>query len=107
MAVGRFCRRRAIKFQYRCLGCRPILISTVAQFGLSLWMADNSDEYEKQARECERMAQNSRSEVDRASWLRLAQEWQRLLRGLRHNETPQVDQKNWPRSNDPGSGTEH
>ena len=70
-------------------------------------MADTGDEFEKQARECERMAKNSVSDIDRASWLRLAQEWMRLLRGSRGNETVQADQKDLPRSNDTDSKTEH
>jgi len=58
-------------------------------------MGNESDEYARQAAECERMAKNSISDTDRASWLRLAQEWMRLLRRSHGNETPQVDQKDW------------
>lgn len=70
-------------------------------------MSDNSDEYAKQAQECERMAKNSLNEGDRARWLRLAQEWMRLLRPTRGNETAQVDQKDWPPGRDDGSSTSH
>jgi len=34
------------------------------------------------------MAENSKSDSDRAAWLRIAQQWLRMLRGLRGNETP-------------------
>ena len=67
------------------------------------------EKYERQAAECERMAQNSKSDADRASWLRMGQEWLRLLRFARGNETPQVDQKDWPTpsSDTPDSDTSH
>lgn len=71
-------------------------------------MSKDDSEYQRQAAECERMAKNSISEMDRASWLRLAQEWLRLLRTSRGNETAQVDQKDWPRpSADTDSKTPH
>ncbi len=70
-------------------------------------MIRDSHEYEKQARECERMAKNSISDTDRAAWLRLAQEWMRLLRGSRGNETMQVDQKDWPKPSDTDSTSSH
>jgi len=44
------------------------------------------DEYEQNVRECQRMAENSKSDHDRAAWLRLAQQWLRMLRSLRGNE---------------------
>jgi hypothetical protein len=70
-------------------------------------MSDGSDEYQKQAAECERMAKNSLSEADRASWLRLAQEWMRLLRNSRGDETRQADQKDWPPASDKDSKSSH
>jgi hypothetical protein len=63
-------------------------------------MASNSDEHNKQVLECERMAKNSLSEADRSAWLRLAQQWMRMLRNSRGNETLQADQKDWPPAND-------
>ena len=66
-----------------------------------------AEEYAKQAAECERMAKNSISEVDRATWLRLAQEWTRLLRASHGNETAQVDQKDWPVADESGSKSSH
>jgi hypothetical protein len=35
------------------------------------------------------MAENSLTEKDKAAWLRIAQQWLRMLRDLRGNETPQ------------------
>ena len=70
-------------------------------------MTDNSDEFKKQALECERMAKNSLNDSDRATWLRLAQEWMRLLRPTRGNETVQADQKDWPPERDDDSNTSH
>jgi hypothetical protein len=55
-------------------------------------MANDGDEYQRQAQECERMAKNSISEVDKAKWLRLAEKWMRLARASRGSDTPQADQ---------------
>ena len=38
------------------------------------------DEYRRQAAEAERHAQSARTDLDRASWLRIAQGWLSLLR---------------------------
>jgi hypothetical protein len=65
------------------------------------------DEYERNVRECQRMAENSKSDHDRAAWLRLAQQWLRMLRSLRGNETTQVDQSGWPQQPDNDSKTSH
>jgi len=65
------------------------------------------DEYQRNLRECQRMAENSRSDPDRAAWLRLAHQWLRMLRSLRGNETPQVDQSGWPQRPDGDSKTSH
>jgi hypothetical protein len=70
-------------------------------------MSKNGEEYKRQAAECERMAKNSISDVDRASWLRLAQEWMRLLRSSHGNETAEIDQKDWPPSDDGDSKSSH
>ena len=70
-------------------------------------MTKLAEEYAKQAAECERMAKNSISDVDRATWLRLAAEWTRLLRSSHGNETMQVDQKDWPTSDESGSKSSH
>jgi hypothetical protein len=65
------------------------------------------DEYERNVRECQRMAENSQTEVDRAAWLRLAQQWLRMLRELRGNESVQADQSQWPAARDDDSSTSH
>ena len=49
-------------------------------------------EYEVQAREAERMAENSMNEKDRAAWLRIAAQWLRMIRPYRANETVELDQ---------------
>ena len=56
------------------------------------------EEYERNVREAQRMADNSLSETDKAAWLRIAQQWLRMLRTLRGNETPQEDQSGSLRS---------
>ena len=48
-------------------------------------------EYEGQAREAQRMAENSQNERDKAAWLRIAAEWLRMLRSHRR-ETPQMNE---------------
>ena len=65
------------------------------------------DEYRRNVRECERMAENSKSDADRASWLRIAQQWLRMLRAARGNETVQKDQSSWPESKDDDSKASH
>jgi hypothetical protein len=40
-----------------------------------------SDEYRRNAAECQRMAESTRNEGDRRSWLRLAESWMRLIGG--------------------------
>jgi hypothetical protein len=64
------------------------------------------DEYERNVREAQRMADNSKFDHDRAAWLRIAQQWLRMLRALRGNETPQEDQSGWPQPDD-DSKTSH
>jgi hypothetical protein len=58
------------------------------------------DEYERNVREAQRMAENSMSDYDRAAWLRIAQQWLRMLRDIRGNETAQEDQSGWPNPRD-------
>ena len=66
---------------------------------------DDIREYEQNVREAQRMAENSLTERDKAAWLRIAQQWLRMLRAQRGNETPQADQTGWPdlRKDDPTS----
>jgi len=46
---------------------------------------DQKDEYELNVREAQRMAENSITDADKAAWLRIAQQWLRMLRGLARN----------------------
>lgn len=39
-----------------------------------------SDEYRRNARECQRMADNARNPTDKASWLRLAASWLGMIK---------------------------
>jgi hypothetical protein len=39
------------------------------------------DEYRRNARECQRMAENACNAADKASWLRLAASWLRMIGG--------------------------
>ncbi len=64
-------------------------------------------EYEGNVREAQRMADNSITERDKAAWLRIAQQWLRMLRGQRDNESPQVDQSHWPAPKDDDSKSSH
>jgi hypothetical protein len=41
---------------------------------------DLVDEYRRNARECERMAENAGNSADKASWLRLAASWLGMIR---------------------------
>ena len=64
-------------------------------------------EYEQNVREAQRMAENSATERDRAAWLRIAQQWLRMLRALRGTETPQADQSGWPDTHADDSKSSH
>ena len=64
-------------------------------------------EYEHNLREAQRMAENSVTDRDQAAWLRIAQQWLRLLRTLRGTETPQADQSGWPDANEDVSKSSH
>jgi hypothetical protein len=44
--------------------------SKIVEFAMEL-----GDEYERNVREAQRMAENSMSDYDRAAWLRIAQQW--------------------------------
>ena len=64
-------------------------------------------EYEGQVREAQRMAENSLNEKDKAAWLRIGQQWLRILRTHRKDETPQQDQSGWPAPSDEDSTASH
>jgi hypothetical protein len=68
---------------------------------------DKIQEYEHNLREAQRMAENSKSDHDRAAWLRIAQQWLRMLRALRRDETAQEDQSDWPAAADEDSKSSH
>ena len=68
---------------------------------------DDAREYEAQVREAQRMAENSRNEKDKAAWLRIAQQWLRILRTHRKDETPQEDQSAWPAPSEEDSRSSH
>jgi hypothetical protein len=53
------------------------------------------EEYEMNAREAQRMAENALSDPDRAAWLGIAQQWLRMLYRLCGNEAAQLLEK-WP-----------
>ena len=40
---------------------------------------NNSDEFRRNAAECQRMANNARVDSDKAAWLRLAETWLRMI----------------------------
>jgi hypothetical protein len=68
---------------------------------------DEATECERNVREAQRMADNSITERDKAAWLRIAQQWLRILRSHRGNETPQADQSGWPQPGDDDSQSSH
>ena len=64
-------------------------------------------EYEFQLREAQRKAEIARDEKDKAAWLRIAQEWLRMLMTQRHTETVQPDPPGWPAPTDKDSQSSH
>ena len=73
------------------------------------------DEYRRNARECQRMAENAGNPVDKASWLRLAASWLGLIRNEepRHaaprvNSRPGSNQEPaWPKASRKDSQASH
>jgi hypothetical protein len=59
-------------------------------------MGSKSEEYERQATECERRAKDSADAIMRAHWLRLAAEWRQFLKASRAKEAVQLDHMVWP-----------
>jgi hypothetical protein len=83
-----------------------------------------SDEYRRNARECQRMADNARNPTDKASWLRLAASWLGMIKnapaqpsdndaqrpaareaGLAASDRP--EQVSWPNPSDEDSQASH
>jgi hypothetical protein len=61
----------------------------------------NSDEeYRRQAAECRRMAENTRSPLDKDAWLRLADSWLQML-------PKQPESPDWPKPNEEDSKASH
>jgi hypothetical protein len=83
--------------------CRPVTLSRPTGWPFMTLR----DEYEMNVREAQRMADNSLSDTDKAAWLRIAQQWLRMLRTLRGNETSQEDQSGRPASRDDDFKTSH
>jgi hypothetical protein len=67
----------------------------------------DGSEYRRRADEAQRMASMARPE-DRASWLRLAESWLRLLKGREQSNAPaSAEPAGWPPDNPPGSKRSH
>ena len=71
------------------------------------------DEYRRNARECQRMAENACNAADKASWLRLAASWLSMIRG-EPNRAASDDQNGhgefrqaWPERSDKDSKASH
>jgi hypothetical protein len=69
-------------------------------------MGSKSEEYERQAAECEFRAKNALDASMRAHWLRLAAEWRRFPKASRAKEEVQLDTE-WPPSGTAGSKSSH
>jgi hypothetical protein len=76
----------------------------------------NSDEYRRNARECQRMADNARNPTDKASWLRLAASWLGMIKNEPERTHPKDAHKparvekadvKWPASSDEDSQASH
>jgi hypothetical protein len=74
------------------------------------------DEYRRNAKECQRMAENAGNSVDKASWLRLAASWlgmiknepKRFLADERGNpESEETPRQNWPNPSEEDSKASH
>lgn len=70
-------------------------------------MTDDIEEFERKAREAQLMADKSQNDADRATWLRLAQQWLTMLAEARRAEHPQIDQSEWPAERDSDSKSSH
>jgi len=65
------------------------------------------EEYEMNVREAHRMAECSVSNPDRAGWLRIAEQWLRMLRTLREKEILQKDRSRRSASRGGNSTSSH
>ena len=75
------------------------------------------DEYRRNARECQRMADNAANPDDKASWLRLAASWlglirnepQRMVENASHtgHTDGKADNSSWPKPSRKDSQASH
>ena len=72
------------------------------------------DEYRRNARVCQRMADNAGNPDDRASWLRLAASWLSMLKneprrvfGRHDGHEKQPDEPLWPKASRKDSQASH
>jgi hypothetical protein len=74
------------------------------------------DEYRRNARECQRMADNARNPTDKASWLRLAASWLGMIKNeserpfeneSRQAQAEDLKPKTWPDPSDDDSQASH
>jgi len=55
----------------------------------------DSAEYWRNAAEAQRMAENSLDPIHKAAWLRIAEQWLRLLRNPASAEAPPAERASW------------
>jgi hypothetical protein len=67
-------------------------------------MSSNDDEYQRQANDAQRMADNAFNDVNRAAWLRIAQGWLGLIK--RPAQTAEQKFNDEMRDRSTGSGSE-
>lgn len=71
------------------------------------------DEYRRNARECQRMAENIGNPVDKASWLRLAASWLGMIKDQPNRSNGNADTQEarsdvrWPAASDEDSRASH
>ena len=57
------------------------------------WIMGTQDEYRRRAAEAQRQADRATSEMDRASWLRIAQGWMSMVRSSPQTPQESFDQQ--------------
>lgn len=70
-----------------------------------------TDEYRRNALECQRMADNTRNPTDKASWLRLAASWLGMLKNepeqAHQDENRAAERTKWPQPSNDDSQASH
>ena len=56
-------------------------------------MKDSQDEYRQKAAEAQKMADRARNDLDRASWLRVAEGWMSMIRSRPQTAEEKFDQE--------------